>query len=199
MKIILVGSTGTIGKYICEKLSSEHEIIETSRESEVSLDMESLESIKSFFKKVGKFDALICTAGSAYFGDFGEMIEEDFKLGINSKMMGQINLVMVGKEYINSGGSFTLTTGLLSDEPNLNCVGIAMVNGAVNSFVKVASCELKNDIRINAVSPGMVEDSANVYKEFFPGFSVVSMQKVFNAYKRSVEGIVTGQIIKVHE
>lgn len=199
MKILLVGSTGTIGKRVVEEFSQRHELIQLSRNSKIPLDISSSESIKKMFKKVGDFDALICTAGNAHFGAFNEMNEEHFYTGIDSKMMGQINLVMIGKEYINQGGSFTLTTGILSEEPIPGSAGLAMVNGAVNAFAKVATCELKNDIRINVVSPGMVEDSSEKYKPYFPGFNMVPMQKVTNAYVKSVEGIINGQIIKVYE
>jgi len=31
--------------------------------------------------------------------------------------MGQVNLVKIGQKYLNIGGSFTLTTGILADHP----------------------------------------------------------------------------------
>lgn len=199
MKILVVGSTGTIGKRVVEELSERHEVVQLSRNTEIPLDISSSESIKEMYKMVGRFDALICTAGNAHFGAFNEMEEEHFYTGIHSKMMGQINLVMLGKKHINSGGSFTLTTGILSEEPIAGSAGLAMVNGAVNAFAMVAACELENNVRINIVSPGMVEDSADKYKSVFPGFNIVPMQKVVNAYVKSLEGIITGQVIKVYE
>lgn len=35
-----------------------------------------------------------------------------------NKPMGQINLVRYGPDYLNEGGSFTLTSGILADQPN---------------------------------------------------------------------------------
>lgn len=62
-----------------------------------------------------------------------------------------------------------------------------------------AATELQCGIRINAVSPGQAEDSAGAISHLFPGFNPVPMQKLVNAYRRSVEGVVTGRIIRVHE
>jgi hypothetical protein len=73
-----------------------------------------------------------------------------------------------------------------------------MINGAVNSFVLAASQELKNDQRINAVSPGLVEDSKERFGAFFPGYNLVPMEKLVNAYMLSVEGAVNGHILKVY-
>lgn len=199
MKIILVGATGTIGKHVYKTLSSQHDIIKASRHrGEVKVDMTSADSIKKMYEAVGDFDALICAAGNAHFGVFDEMKEDDFYKGIRSKMMGQINLVMIGKEYINDGGSFTLTTGILSEDPIRMGVGLSMVNGAVNAFAMAAAIELKRGIRINVVSPGMVEDSLETYGPYFPGHIPVPMWKAVSGYVKSVEGAISGEIIKIY-
>jgi NAD(P)-dependent dehydrogenase (short-subunit alcohol dehydrogenase family) len=56
--------------------------------------------------------------------------------------------------------SFTLTSGKMGDKPSKNAVGKAIVNGGINSFVLAASLEMQRGIRINAVSPGKVSDTA---------------------------------------
>ncbi len=199
MKIILVGASGTIGKHIFKTLGSRHEVIKASlHRSDVKVDMASAGSIKKMYEDVGNFDALVCAAGNAHFGPFDEMKEEDFYKGIRSKMMGQINLVMIGKEYINDGGSFTLTTGILSEDPIQMGVGLSMVNGAVNAFARAAAVELKRGIRINVVSPGLVEDSLVTYGPYFPGHIPVPMWKAVSGYVKSVEGAASGEIIKIY-
>ena len=59
-----------------------------------------------------------------------------------------------------------------------------------------AAIELENSVRINAISPGVVEDSPG-YFEYFPGHEPVAMDKVANAYVKSVLGAITGQVIRV--
>ncbi len=151
--------------------------------------------LQKLFETIGTFDALVATAGIAYFGPFEKMTEEDFRLGIDSKLMGQINLVLIGKNYINPKGSFTLTSGTLSDDPVRFASAISTVNGAINSFVKAAAVELDNGIRINAVAPGVVEDSP-AFHPFFPGSIPVSMSRLSMAYVKSTLGAQSGQVYK---
>ncbi|HLK27898.1 MAG TPA: short chain dehydrogenase [Puia sp.] len=198
MKIIIVGATGTLGKKITESLEKNHEVIKVgSKSGDFQVDIGSASSIEELFKKTGKFDALISATGSGYFGAFNKMTEKEFKIGIDSKLMGQVNLILIGQHYINPKGSFTLTSGILSDDPVRGSANLAVVNGAINSFVLAASYELDNQVRINAISPGVVEDSPHYFSSF-PGHIPVTMDKVVSAYLKSVLGIVNGQVIKVY-
>ena len=75
----------------------------------------------------------------------------------------------------------------------------AMVNGAIHSFVKAVCLELKNGIRINVVSSGLVEDAVEKYEAYFPGHNPIPMQKVINGYVKSVEGKGTGEVIRIYD
>ncbi len=199
MKIILIGASGTIGKHVYSELSRRHQITSVGKTSgDIQADISSVDSIKAMYDKAGGFDAVVCTAGSGYFGPFDDMYDEQFRTGINSKLMGQVNLVLEGRNYINDNGSFTLTTGILSDDPVAMASNLSTVNGAVNAFVKAVSYELKRGIRINSVSPGVVEDSKDTYGPYFPGHIPVAMQRAVSGYVKNVEGIITGEIIKLY-
>ena len=200
MKILIVGGKGTIGKKVSDHLSKKHEIIIGGRNSgEVNVDIADSKSIEKMFESVGNIDAAICIAGEAKWGDFDSLTEEDFYIGLKSKLMGQVNLVRIGQHYLNSGGSVTLTTGILADHPVALTASAAMVNGAIHSFVKAVSLELKNGIRINAVSSGLVEDAVQQYESYFPGHNPIPMRKVINGYVKSVEGKGTGEIIRMYD
>ncbi|HRW98644.1 MAG TPA: short chain dehydrogenase [Cyclobacteriaceae bacterium] len=198
MKIIVVGGTGTLGSKIADELGGRHEIIRAgSKSGDATVDITSSASIQSLYKKIGSFDALVSAAGSGYFGPFDTMTEDDFYKGIKSKMMGQINLVMLGKDLINEGGSFTLTSGILHSDPVKGGVGLSILNGALNSFAKSAAYELKRSIRLNVVSPGLVEDSEKSLGSSFPGHVPITMKRMVSGYVKSVEGIITGQVIEI--
>lgn len=198
MKIIIVGATGTIGKVVTEELSKRHEVIEVSRsKADVQVNIESPKSIESMYKRIGKFDAIVSTAGEGYFGPLLPATDKDFRKGVENKLMGQVNLVLIGQHYINAKGSFTLTSGVLAEDPVVLGSNVSMVNGGINSFVIAAAIELQNNIRINAVSPGVVADSPG-YFPYFPGHIPVEMGNVVAAYVRSVEGALTGKIIRVY-
>jgi NAD(P)-dependent dehydrogenase (short-subunit alcohol dehydrogenase family) len=200
MKILIIGGKGTIGKKVSDHFSKKHEIIIGGRNSgDIIVDINNGKSIDAMFESVGNVDAVICIAGEAKWAAFDSMTEEDFHIGLNSKLMGQVNLVRIGQNYLNAEGSFTLTTGILADHPVILTTSAAMVNGGIHSFVKAVSLELKNGLRINAVSSGLVEDAVDKYEAYFPGHNPIPMRKVINGYVRSVEGKGTGEIIRMYD
>ena len=144
-------------------------------------------------------DAVVCIAGEAKWASFDSMTEEDFYIGLKSKLMGQVNLVRIGKHYVSDGGSFTLSTGILADHPVELTTSAAMVNGGIHSFVKAVSLELKKRIRINVVSSGLVEDAVDKYESYFSGHNPIPMRKVINGYVKSVEGKENGKIIRMYD
>jgi NAD(P)-dependent dehydrogenase (short-subunit alcohol dehydrogenase family) len=200
MKILLVGASGTIGKRLYDAFSPRHEVIKASiTRGDVKVDFTDPASVKAFYAQVGPFDALVAVAGSGYIGPFDQTTEEHFYKGIRSKLMGQVNLVLYGQHYIKPGGSFTLTSGILADDPIRGGAVLTAINCAVNGFVVAASGELvTKGVRINVVSPGMVDDSVAELGPFFPGHTPAAMPRVIDAYVKSVEGIRTGEIIKVY-
>jgi len=199
MKILLIGASGTIGKRIYEAIVKRHEVISASRSgADVAVDITSAESIEKMFNNVKNLDAVICAAGPAKFAPFSEMTEDDIYVGIRGKMMGQVNLVRIGQQYVNDSGSFTLTTGILADDPIAGSAAVSLVNGGVNSFALAAAQELPRGMRVNVICPTVVEDSAEVYADYFPGFDPAPMEKVVNGYIRSVETRITGRIIRIY-
>lgn len=197
MKIIIIGATGTIGKHVTKLFESKHEVVKVGvTRGDYQVDISSEQSIKIFFETIGPFDALISTTGKAAFKPLEELTGADFKTGLDNKLLGQINLILIGQHYINPAGSFTLTSGILSDDPIPGGTALSTVNGAINAFVKGAAIELKRDVRINAVSPGVVEDSPSFF-EAFAGHIPVKMERVANAYYKSVMGAITGEVIRV--
>ena len=199
MKIVLVGASGTIGKRIYDRFAQNHEVVRASRSgADVKVDITDAVSIEDMYHAVKHIDAVICAAGPARFASLGEMTEEDIYVGICGKMMGQVNLVRIGQKYLNDNGSFTLTTGILADDPIVGSSAVSLVNGAVNSFAMAAALELPRGLRVNVVCPTVVEDSAEMYADFFPGFDPASMERVVNGYIRSVKTKITGRIIRIY-
>jgi len=200
MKILLIGGHGTIGKRLAEYFKQQHEVLIAGRTTgDVTVDISNSESIQTMFDKVGILDAIICAAGEATWKPFDELSEADYYIGFKSKLMGQVNLVRIGQKYLSKGGSITLTTGILADDPVPMTTSAAMVNGALHSFVKAVILELEGRIRVNVVSSGLVEDAVEKYDAYFPGHNPVAMQKVVNAYRKSVDGKQTGEIIRIYE
>ncbi len=197
MKILIVGATGLLGSAVTAELSKRHEIISASRNGDMKVDVKDVDSIKTLFDRIGKVDAVVFTAGKAHFGLLAEMDEEKMFVGIKDKLMGQVNLVLEGTPYLNDGGSFTLVSGILGDEPIKLGTNAGLVNGAINSFVISAAIELPRGIRINAVSATVFEEAMEHYGPFFRGFKPIPVADAALAFARSVEGADTGKIYRV--
>lgn len=195
-RIIIVGASGTMGNYLATVFENDHEVIRVANQSgDYQVDITSTEAIEKFYQNVGAFDALISTAGPTYVGPWKNLTDIEFRKGVEGKMMGQINLVLIGQHYINPKGSFTLITGALTHEPQRNFANASAANGAVEGFVRAAAIELENGIRINAVSPTVIEDSPQ-YFPYFPGEIPTTMRQLEYGFRKSIFGSVTGQIIK---
>jgi NAD(P)-dependent dehydrogenase (short-subunit alcohol dehydrogenase family) len=195
MKIIIVGASGTMGSYLANTFEKEHEVIRVDRKSkDINVDITSPESIENMYKKIGSFDAVICTAGPTYVGSWKNLTDKEFRNGVEGKMMGQINLVLIGQHYINPKGSFTLITGALTHEPQRNFANASAANAAVEGFIRAAAIELENGIRVNAVSPTVIENSPQ-YFPYFPGETPTTMKQLEYGFRKSIFGANTGQII----
>ena len=198
MKILLIGANGTIGSAIDRELAPRHEIIRIGRKSgDFHVDISDSASIRSLFEQTGKFDALICAAGNVNFVPLADMTEKDFALGLQDKLMGQVNLLLIGREFANDGASFTFTTGILSHDPIRTGSSAALVNGALDSFVRAAAIELPRGLRVNSVSPNVLVEAMGSYAPYFRGFKPVPGADVALAYAKSVEGLQTGQTFHV--
>ncbi|MHA6129066.1 NAD(P)-dependent dehydrogenase, short-chain alcohol dehydrogenase family [Pseudomonas mohnii] len=198
MKILLIGAGGTIGSAVDKELSQRHEIVRIGRKSgDFQVDISDSASIRKLFEQTGKFDALICAAGNVTFAPLADMTEESFALGLKDKLMGQVNLLLIGREYANDGASFTFTTGVLSHDPIRSGASAALVNGALDSFVRAAAIELPRGLRVNSISPNVLVEAMGKYAPYFRGFKPVPAADVALAYAKSVEGLQTGQTIHV--
>ncbi len=111
--------------------------------------------------------------------------------------MGQINILRVGKNLVNEGGVILLTSGMLASEPMPGSVSISAVNGALNSFVKAASLELGDKLRINAVSPIFVKETMDMMG--MDSASGMSAADTAIAYETALEGTMSGEVIDVRD
>lgn len=196
MKILLIGASGTIGKAVASALTNQNnqnEVIAANYSGgDVSVDIGNPLSIKAMFEKVGKVDAIVSTAGLANFAPLNDLTDADYDLALNNKLMGQINLLRMGKNYLNENGSVTVTSGVLAQEPMQGSSVISMANGALESFVKAAALELEN-VRVNAVSPIFVKETMAMMGMDTEGG--LSARDTAKAYIAAVTGKMSGQAL----
>lgn len=198
MKIVLIGASGTIGKAVNKELSARHEVVSVGSSSgDYQADIADIAQVRALFEKVGKVDAVVVTAGDLHFGALAELQPEHFQVGIDSKLMGQVNVAQVAQEYLNDGGSITLVSGIVADQPIRYGASATMINSAVEGYARGAAIELPRGLRINVVSPTVLVESMEAFGPYFRGFEPAPGSRVALAFSRSVEGAQTGQVYKV--
>jgi len=198
MKILVIGGTGTLGKAVVSELETNHDVITAGKtHGDFQVDITDESSVKALFNHTGKLDAIIATTGSLHFGPLTEMTAEQFNTGLQDKLLGQVRIGLIGQHFLQDGGAITLTSGIIAEEPIRQGANATTVNAAVEGFVRGAAIELPRGIRINVVSPTVVEESLKSYGPFFPGFDAAPAARVAKAYRRSVEGAQTGRVYKV--
>ena len=195
MRILLVGATGTIGAPLATALEQRgHGVIGVGRSSgDHRADIADPGSIRALYNSVDRIDAVVCAAGRAAFGALPELGEEDFAITLASKLMGQVNLVRAGLGRVREGGSFTLTSGTLSQKPEAGTSAVSMAGAAVEAFARGAAIDLRGRYRVNVVSPGTVaEGRVERGLDPMPGIWAADLAA---RYVELVEGDVTGAVI----
>jgi len=195
MRILVIGSHGTIGREIVKALSG-HEVIGASRSSgDVRVDITDPASIKQMFERIGHIDAVVSAAGSGAWKPLDQLTDDDFARSLGYKLMGQVNVVRHGLAHVNDGGSITTTSGVLARSPMIGSAAISLVNCGLEGFTRAAALEAPRGIRVNVVSPPWVTETL-----IEMGSSDLShglpAARVAQAYVRSVTGSETGQVIE---
>ena len=194
MKVIVIGATGTIGSAIVKAIGNNHEVIPVSfTKSRIKVDIADKASIVKMFETTGRVDAVISATGLAKFGPMAFLTDADFALGLESKLMGQVNLVRLGIDYIKDKGSFTLTSGILSRKPMPGSTAISLVNSALEGFGRAAALEMPRNIRINIVSPNWVIDTLKAFN-MDPSIGT-PVEVVAAAYVKALEGPMNGEVL----
>jgi NAD(P)-dependent dehydrogenase (short-subunit alcohol dehydrogenase family) len=195
MKVVVVGATGTIGRAVVQAIGNRHEVIPVSfSKSVIKVDIADKTSITKMFETTGRVDAVISTAGLAKFGPMDSLTDADFALGLDNKLMGQVNLVRLGTDYVNDNGSFTLTSGILSRKPMKGSSAISLVNSALEGFVRAAALEMPRGVRINVVSPNWVIDTLKAFK--MDPSAGTPVEVVARAYVQALEGHMNGEVVE---
>ncbi len=130
-----------------------------------TIEVENL--FKEVINKFHKLDILINNAGIAPAKSIQEMTDDDFNNVININTGGTFRCTREALKYMNNGGSIINTSSFVSLYGSVNQSGYTASKSAINGLTKACAKELgKDNIRVNAVAPGvvmteMVKDNCN--------------------------------------
>src|ERR1700742_3531604 len=89
MKIAVIGATGTVGRAIAAELKARHEVFEIgATRGAHRVDLLDLASIKRLFDEIVGPDASVTAAEQVHFDPVVKMTPEQYRLGLNDKLMG---------------------------------------------------------------------------------------------------------------
>jgi NAD(P)-dependent dehydrogenase (short-subunit alcohol dehydrogenase family) len=195
MKVLVVGGTGTIGKPVVEALRAAGHQVQTAERSggDLQVDMRSPDSVRAMLAQAGRVDAIVSCAGSGAWKPLEQLSDEDFETSLHYKLMGQVNLARYGAESLADGGSVTLTSGVLAQEPMPGGAAISLVNAGLEGFARAAALEMPRGIRINVVGPPWASETLQAMGQDPSGGMPAA--DVARAYVDAVTGTHNGQVL----
>jgi NAD(P)-dependent dehydrogenase (short-subunit alcohol dehydrogenase family) len=192
MRIVVIGAKGVIGRAVADALAAAgHDVLRASRTSELSVDTQDRDSIAALYKRVGVVDGVVVAAGEGRHLPLTQLSDDDFAFSIRSKLMSQVNVVRLGIDHLRDGGIFVLTAGIYGQKPEPGTATFALVNGGLESFARAAATELPRGIRIAAISPPWIKESAaQVGRE-----GILSAADNAKIYVDVIEGRLAGPVV----
>lgn len=195
--VLVIGGCGTIGSAVVRELGKRHRVLTAGRNSgDFRVAIEDAASVRSLFASVGPVDDVVVACGALHVGPLAAMTPDEFRIGVASKLMGQVNVALAAQHALRDGGSITLTSGVDAHNPLRGCANTVTVNNAIEGFACGAAVELQRGLRINVVNPALLEESALKFEALFHGFEPVSSARVARAYSRCVEGAENGKTFR---
>ncbi|GAA2277827.1 SDR family oxidoreductase [Nonomuraea roseoviolacea subsp. roseoviolacea] len=183
---------------------------ELSGPSEVhALDLSDERSITGLAGPLGRFDHLVSTAAMPANGPLRDLDAADVRRAFSAKVIGPLLLAKHLAGQVSEHGSFTFFSGVAAWRPAPARTVMATTNGALAFLVQALAVEIA-PIRVNAVSPGIVDtgawDGLGADKEAFlrgvaernPARRVGSQEDLVKAVFYAIDNpYVTGTVLHV--
>jgi NAD(P)-dependent dehydrogenase (short-subunit alcohol dehydrogenase family) len=123
----------------------------------VTVDATDRASLDALFAATGPVDNLVVTATAAGgLGPFFDLSLDDLLDATEGKLLAHLNAIQAAAPVLRAGGSVTLVSAGSAQAAIPGTVGLAAVNGAIETVVPVLAVEAAPR-RVNAVSPGVID------------------------------------------
>jgi nucleoside-diphosphate-sugar epimerase len=202
-RLLLVGAGGVIGRHLHQALQADYDIITAGLDDAgLRMDLTDPASVSAALAGLGTLDAIISAAGRAHFAPLKDVQAaageaSKYALGLQDKLMGQVNLALASRGVLRPGGAIVLTSGTTSTDPIPGGSSLSMVNGALEAWVRAAATEWPDGVRINLVSPSLVQGTPAAALRAFAGWPVITGECVALAYIRCLQSGISGQTLSV--
>ncbi|MFE2874219.1 SDR family oxidoreductase [Streptomyces roseus] len=116
-------------------------------------------SIAALAEAAGRADHVVSTAALPANGPVSDLVLADVQRAFAAKVFGPLLLAKHLAGRMNEGGSLTFFSGFAAWRPAPERVVMATTNGALSFLVEALAVELA-PLRVNAVSPGIIDSGA---------------------------------------
>lgn len=182
--IIVTGGSGVIGRAICVRLAIEganvfvcgsrietaNTVVEEIRgmglkASPLAFDLRSYESIREAISSVNGLNGIVCCAGGGARGKMKSLIDQDPSviediIDVNLKATIYCSKIAAQKMVEIGGGAIITVSSTVGTNGLPSYSEYSAAKGGVISFTKAIAMEFgKYNIRVNCVTPGIVERS----------------------------------------
>jgi NAD(P)-dependent dehydrogenase (short-subunit alcohol dehydrogenase family) len=161
-RVVVVGGSSGIGRATADLLTEYGaEVITTGRSPDKPatehVDATDRSALNAMFERIGPVDHLVvCVSGGEGAGPFATLSLDAVRRAFEAKTLAQLETIQAALPTLRPGGSVTLVTAASAQAALPGTVGLAAVNGALESAVRPLASELA-PVRVNAVSPGVVD------------------------------------------
>ncbi|MET9015959.1 SDR family oxidoreductase [Streptomyces olivaceoviridis] len=174
-RIVVIGAGSAIGRQLARTASAEGaelvlagpdlgKLKETAGEltgpwRTVEFDITDDASAARLADETGPFDHLVSTAAVPANGPLAALDPADVRRAFAAKVIGPLFLAKHLAGQAREGGSFTFFSGVAAWRPAPERTVMATTNGALAFLVQALAVEIA-PLRVNAVSPGIVDSGA---------------------------------------
>ena len=170
-KCLIIGIKSSLGIEI-EKVfrKSNYDVIGTSRDfknsmnpEEIFLDFEDTDSLDKLFKNLHNVDCIIFCSGILKGKELQEYEDDEIINVFQSNIIGPIMILNRIIDKLNKKCSILFIGSIAGSAGSYDEI-YASTKSAIYGFVKSLAKKSKDSIRINCISPGLIENSSMIEK-----------------------------------
>jgi NAD(P)-dependent dehydrogenase (short-subunit alcohol dehydrogenase family) len=123
------------------------------------VDLTDESSIEALGKRLGTVGHVVSTGSARVRGKVADLDRDAVRLSFDTKVIGPLMLAKHLAPRMAEGGSFVIFSGVFATKIRVGSLAVAITNAAADTLARSLALELA-PIRVNAISPGVIDTGA---------------------------------------